>query len=794
MGDFFGFNTDIPSNINVIGRHTLEEELLSDGIEDEYDALNDETFGHAANDDWEEAHEKLSELIKHKNLSSTSTFNDSLLEHEDSQNEIVSKSISQLGLEDDLDDPAIMTIARNCHSLSHARSVFGSSSSPPPPAFLDSEECGSPKTHSIWSTTPKDSGITSFLQSIGQRQSNYSHNSPNVFNSSSDNVFTTPPKAWRAEELERDLLSKEPTTQQQSSGNWPSVPNVNMTNQNNLSRSPPKLSNLGQFQNKVTSDRMLTREEVERQMLSDARHFPPNIQNNYGPPPRMMPPRMPQNMMSPIGSPRPSPLNVPSHSSPALPLRPVRGPMLGNNCPLPDPYLFMKAQMSSLMHNRMPLRGPPMPNLPPGFSPSNINLNHSLMNFPPRSIPHPLLNKHFQFPVINHNKYYEDMQNSPHEDEYAGLMTQREKEWITKIQLLLLKTENPYVEDYYFTTQVARRCQKKYSESANKGAGDAPELILPQTSKHENRTYVPTQFEGSLGKLQAVSVNFPRKVLDITVTRNLEDEEGRVVTNQSLLKYRRLLIDIEKMYTNLLEIEDEERRILAKPASDSGPHRLNIDKLTQNIYNSLCNDGCDDNFHHIMTVRKGRSLLMRVFKIFNPEQQLHCLLKLFHCLPLVLKKDQNDHILIQNMDVILDLITKLDNLSYMVKLMEALDKELFSEEHITKIDKSSLATILKYKLGSSVICKILMRAEELYSSLNSVGTDIHTKWSKIVISLVDCLCLLPNTGISPPGISCVNLLGLIQRFDVDNEKYSVLKEKLAILNNECQNGVSNKTV
>ena len=36
-------------------------------------------------------------------------------------------------------------------------------------------------------------------------------------------------------------------------------------------------------------------------------------------------------------------------------------------------------------------------------------------------------------------------------DEYAGLMQQREKDWVIKIQLLQLHTDNPYVDDYYFT-------------------------------------------------------------------------------------------------------------------------------------------------------------------------------------------------------------------------------------------------------------------------------------------------------------------------------------------------------
>lgn len=126
------------------------------------------------------------------------------------------------------------------------------------------------------------------------------------------------------------------------------------------------------------------------------------------------------------------------------------------------------------------------------------------------------------------------------------------------------------------------------------------------------------QFEGSLGKLQAVSVNFPRKVLDIKVTRPLEDDEGRVVTNQSLMKYRRLLLDIEKLYTWFLEIDDEEKRILAKPDTSEAPHRQNIATYTSKIYNGLCSENLpDEHFQNIMLVRKGRNLVMRVLPLFS---------------------------------------------------------------------------------------------------------------------------------------------------------------------------------
>ncbi|CAL1265978.1 unnamed protein product [Larinioides sclopetarius] len=790
--NFFGFNTTLPSS--VLGRKGLDDEFLTDDVEDEYDALNDETFGQAAaDDDWEEAHEKLSELISKKDDSArNSIFNDSLLETDESQNEIVTKSISQLGLEDDLEDPAIMTVARNCQSLAHLRSSYRSAS-PPPPAILETEDCGSPKTHSIWSATPKDSGISSFLQSLNHSSSSIPHkDSPIFLNSASDNVFITPTKAWRAEELEKDLLSsskKEPL--QTSCGSWPQVQVLPNNHQNTINKiSPPRFpNNLGQNRNKVAVDRMLTREEVERHLHSDMRMRFPGGVPSY-PPPQLVPPALQSSVISPIGSARANNINGPNQSS-SVPLRPLRGPMIGSNS-VPDRY-FVNARMN-MMHNQLPLRGP-MPNLPPGLNPSNLGMNHSkLLSLPPRSIAHPLLNKHFQFPLLVYNSYYEN-DDGKHmayelEDEYAGLMTQKEKEWLIRIQLLQLKSENPYVEDYYFTTQVARRCRKKFTESASKNGGDAPEVILPETTKHENRTFVPTQFEGSLGKLQAVSVNFPRKVLDITVTRPLEDEEGKVVTSQSLLRYRRLLLDIEKLYCYLLEIEDEERRILAKPESESGQHLTNITKLTKDIFSGLFNDTSDDYFQNIMTIRKGRSLVMRVFKIFNVEQQVQCLVFLFQCLPVVLKKDLNDHILVQNIKMISDAIQKF-SITHLVKLGETLNNCASPEPTKVK-EKGNFRTAFINKFGTSVVCAMLMRAEALYSGFDLFETDTQDRWLKVIYNIVECLCTLSNSSIVAPVIPCVNLLSHFQRFPVDKDKLDLLQEKLeAFVTNSKPEDVKN---
>ncbi|GFW25791.1 protein PAT1 1 [Trichonephila clavipes] len=208
--------------------------------------------------------------------------------------------------------------------------------------------------------------------------------SPNFLNSGSDNVFITPtkPKAWRAEELERDLLSSKNESIHSSGSSWPQIPNHH--NVVNKAPSPRFINNL----NKV-----LTREEVERQLHSDMRmRFPGNVPNF--PPPRLIPPALQSAMISPIGSARANNINAPNHSSP-VPLQSVRGPLIRNNCPVPEQF-FMNARMN-MMLNQQPMRGP-LPNLPPGFNPSNLNMNHSkLATMPPRSIAHPLLNKYVLF-------------------------------------------------------------------------------------------------------------------------------------------------------------------------------------------------------------------------------------------------------------------------------------------------------------------------------------------------------------------------------------------------------------
>ncbi|CAH0404430.1 unnamed protein product [Chilo suppressalis] len=172
-------------------------------------------------------------------------------------------------------------------------------------------------------------------------------------------------------------------------------------------------------------------------------------------------------------------------------------------------------------------------------------------------------------------------------DEYAGLMTQREKQWLINIQMLQLNTGTPYIHDFYYTVFLERQASKekeglKEAHKANQqnhpfySGGVKQETHTRErhnSNRHNStsedsapRTYVPAQFENSLGKLQCGSVTAPRKIIDVEVvgtdTRPPSRAPSRASTTnpnevpRELKRTKQLLLDIEALYTILLRLEE----------------------------------------------------------------------------------------------------------------------------------------------------------------------------------------------------------------------------------------------
>ncbi|XP_075148038.1 protein associated with topo II related - 1 [Haematobia irritans] len=172
---------------------------------------------------------------------------------------------------------------------------------------------------------------------------------------------------------------------------------------------------------------------------------------------------------------------------------------------------------------------------------------------------------------LNHNMRRDGTGNGnlPNEeyDEYANLMSTRDKHWLIGIQLSQLNTDTPYIDDYYYTVykerKVAQNGSLRHSQAHKDNQLNHPltqpkghaQLILVQlgnkngtrngqqrerrnSENHNNNqdlklpmyVFTPLKFENSLGKLQYGSVTAPRKIIDAEIMGN-ESSSANAVGN-----------------------------------------------------------------------------------------------------------------------------------------------------------------------------------------------------------------------------------------------------------------------
>lgn len=74
-----------------------------------------------------------------------------------------------------------------------------------------------------------------------------------------------------------------------------------------------------------------------------------------------------------------------------------------------------------------------------------------------RGMPRPPMPRRDSYHSGDEDFYDDEHESLSNRDPYANLMTQREREWIIKIQLMQLHTDNPYIDDYYFTVRLLFR-------------------------------------------------------------------------------------------------------------------------------------------------------------------------------------------------------------------------------------------------------------------------------------------------------------------------------------------------
>uniref|UniRef100_A0A8C7YCB8 Protein PAT1 homolog 1 n=1 Tax=Oryzias sinensis TaxID=183150 RepID=A0A8C7YCB8_9TELE len=353
-------------------------------------------------------------------------------------------------------------------------------------------------------------------------------------------------------------------------------------------------------------------------------------------------------------------------------------------------------------------------------------------------------------------------------DPYSNLMSQKEKEWVTKIQMMQLQSTDPYLDDYYYQNyyeKMEKRQEKEQDSSSRKE--HATKLITPQVAKVEH-TYRPVQFAGSLGKLTVSSVNNPRKMIDAVVTSRSDDEEKR--EKQVWNKRRQILYTVEKMFTLLLEVQDFEKRFVQTPEEERPAlleqHKTNTEQLSAALRDKDWEHRVSDDLCvMIMSVRKGKRLMGRLLPFLPAPQAAAVVMAIARNLPILAKKDKQDQVLCCLLDPVSAVVQSLAS-SALTDLLQELQGS-----------EGQLTTVLQNKFGVTLLYLILSEGERMQSSDPVCQLMDDNRWTELVFSVMRELLSVSSSSLSPPLFTPPNLLSLFSRY-VDRQRLELLQDKL----------------
>ena len=650
------------------------------------DDLNDETFGGDDDiGDWEKEHEKLAGFLnddhdkRHKSdaFFGSSNHDEYTYHQRDFDDEIedfVRNSISKLGLEDDdddeeFDDPAIMSIKKQPRTSHFSNNLFRQRS--PPPALLNLDNISqSPTTNSIWSTSGSDfppppstppKPLLPLIQTDEPK-----------------------PKMLTVEELENEMITKEEMKdriakiqelQQQRLLREQQEKWLHLEQERLLQQEQEKLlqhkDKLIQQQEKLLQEKLIHGQQQRHQeklILLQRRHH--------------LLQQLALQQMNQVNRP-PNHTVHPNHAVFQFQNNPSFHPI-----PRPSPNIPPLSPAQQLQMRQFQLQQQLLQYNQRFFPIQQKNINMNLV----RNLSQ--LNRNYnQFSGIRN---YSN-NNGEDEDEYAGLMTQRDKERIAKIHQLSVEQKDPYVDDYYYVIYTSK---KILAASDSKGE-KAPSLLLPERPKNTNEpanlnsnNYVPIQFERSLGKIQVSNVNCPRKLLECKVNKQTSPDpmtindnlliENKISSKSEIRKFRRNLLQIERLYVVLLSIDDEDKRIGALPSDARQSHietRLN---LCEKLYNGLMNN--DKIRFEIVSIKKGLLLLFRSLMYISISERANIIKELLHCTNfrqfVVKSKDRIDY-----GKIIINAIKTIDKSQLLLHIVSGInDISIFVKSEVSEIN------------------------------------------------------------------------------------------------------------
>uniref|UniRef100_A0A673HDN0 Protein PAT1 homolog 2-like n=1 Tax=Sinocyclocheilus rhinocerous TaxID=307959 RepID=A0A673HDN0_9TELE len=372
-----------------------------------------------------------------------------------------------------------------------------------------------------------------------------------------------------------------------------------------------------------------------------------------------------------------------------------------------------------------------------------------------------------------HKRLLSQRQQRPHKkpvswDPYSQIMTDKEKEWIIRLQMIQLQSKNPHLDDYYYQ-EYYQRIEAKLAEEEFLGdrlKKEPPKLTTPYVTKA--LSYIPVvHIEGSLGQVAVSTCFSPRRAID-AVHANTSDEEHKDTRQQRL----EVLSTIEKLYIVLLEVEEANK--MKATVSDKDEERQlmqNIKRKVDQLYNELrCTNLLDsgEEFISCLLISKGKSMLARLLPFLSHDASLHILGVVTKNLPVLMSKDTDEAlpVLYPTLRAVIDRLA----FSQLIRIL----KEFTATLPDSKDTRLTLAC--QNKFGLSLLYALLSQGERLLSSdlpmEPSIG-DFET-WTDTVFHVAR---QLSQTTLVEPLLLPSNLLTLFCRY-LDKRTVHQLKNNM----------------
>ncbi|KAK7810182.1 hypothetical protein U0070_010346, partial [Myodes glareolus] len=331
-------------------------------------------------------------------------------------------------------------------------------------------------------------------------------------------------------------------------------------------------------------------------------------------------------------------------------------------------------------------------------------------------------------------------------DTYANLMTRKEKDWVIKVQMVQLQSENPHLDDYYYQEyyQKLEKTQADKELLGNRNRAESLKLVTPHIQKAEGYESV-VRIEGSLGQVAVSTCFSPRRAID-AVSHGTQEQDTGAASSQRL----RVLSLIEKMFLQLLEIEEGQNDGFPQ-LYHTGEQRNQVEKLFQ----ALKTQGQDnleetaDSLLQVLSVRKGKILVARLLPFLPHDQAVSLLLYITYHLPLLILRDMADqalHILFKPLGKYIRYLTFHQLLHGLQGLM--LLPPGTSERPVSVF-------------GISLLYALLSHGEQLVSLDSSLQASSDcAAWTDLVILVTWEISQLPTASLAEPLAFPRNLLPL----------------------------------